>query len=334
MSERSPWLAVLTGWLLASAVLLAVSAGSIYTLAFPDPDDAMRLMEVRDWLAGQSWWDVTQYRLVAGDMHWSRLVDLPLAAVMLLTAPLFGQAGAERIALVIVPLATLLAVLALGAGLTRRVLDTERARLAVLIAPLSVPLLYQLRPMRIDHHGWQVVLALAALFLLLGKPTLRNGAAIGLCLAVLIMISLEGLPIAAALCGIAAIAWAFEPSRRFVLLGIAWSLFASLATLQLATRGLHYAAPLCDAVTFDWVAVAGAAAVAVSFATLAGRAPLALRLGALGLAGCVPLGLLLATAPECVAGPFAQLDPLTRALWYQKVSEGLPSGSNIPAGRS
>jgi hypothetical protein len=331
MSERPLRHAVLTGWLLASAVLLAVSAHSIYALAFPDPDDAMRLMEVRDWLAGQSWWDVTQYRLVAGGMHWSRLVDLPLAAVVLLTAPLFGQAGAERIALVVVPLVTLFAVLALGAGLTRRVLDTERARLAVLIAPLSVPLLYQLRPMRIDHHGWQVVLALAALFLLLGKPTLRNGAAIGLCLAMLIMISLEGLPIAAALCGIAAMAWAFEPSRCLVLLGIAWSLFASLATLQLATRGLHYAAPLCDAVTFDWVAVTGAAAVAVSLTTLAGRLPLALRLGALGLAGCVPLGLLLATAPECVAGPFAQLDPLTRALWYQKVSEGLPFWEQYPS---
>ena len=225
MSERPLWLAVLTGWLLASAVLLAAGAQSIYKLGFPDPDDAMRLMEVRDWLAGQSWWDVGQHRLVGGDMHWSRLVDLPLAAVMLVTAPLFGQAGAERIALVLVPLATLLVVLALGAGLTRRVLDTERARFAVLIAPLSVPLLYQLRPMRIDHHGWQVVLALAALVLLLGKPSLRNGALIGLCLGALIMISLEGLPIAAALCGIAALAWAFEPHRRAALLGIAWSLF-------------------------------------------------------------------------------------------------------------
>jgi hypothetical protein len=332
MSKReSLWPAVLTGWLLTSAVLLAVGAIDIYALRFPDPDDAMRLMEVRDWLAGQSWWDVRQYRLVAGDMHWSRLVDLPLAAVMLVTAPLFGHPGAERIALVVVPLATLLTVLALGAALTRRVLDTERARFAVLLAPLSVPLLYQLRPMRIDHHGWQIVLALAALFLLLGRPSLRNGAVIGLCLGALVMISLEGLPIAVGLCGVAALAWAFEPSRRPMLLGIVWSLFATLATLQLATRGLHYAAPLCDAITPDWIAVVGIAAVAVSLATFAGRAPLLLRLGALVVAGCAPLGMLLAAAPECVAGPFAQLDPLTRALWYERVFEGLPFWRQYPS---
>jgi hypothetical protein len=81
---------------------------------------------------------------------------------------------------------------------------------------------------------------------------------------------------------------------------------------------------MCDAVTLDWVAVAGVAALAVSFATRAGRLPLTLRLGALGLAGCAPIGLLLAVAPECVGGPFAQLDPLTRTLWYEKVLEGLP----------
>ncbi|MDT8758962.1 hypothetical protein MZO42_09660 [Sphingomonas psychrotolerans] len=325
------WPAVLIAWLVASVVLLADSARDMRSLRLPDPDDTMRLMEVRDWLAGQSWWDVRQYHFVAGDMHWSRLVDLPIAAVMLATAPMFGVAGAERIALIVVPLATFLVVLALAAGLTRRVLDTERARAAVLIAPLSIPLLYQLRPMRIDHHGWQVALALAALFLLLGRPSFRNGAWMGICLSGLITVSLEGLPISAALCGIAALAWAFDPARRNMLLGMAWSLFATLALLQLATRGIHYAAPMCDAVTLDWVAVAGMAAFTVSLATLAARAPLALRLGALGLAGCATLGVLLATAPECLGGPFAQLDPLTRALWYEKVSEGLPIWHQSPA---
>ena len=45
-------------------------------------DDAMRLVEVRDLLAGQGWFDLTQYRLSPPGgvaMHWSRLVDVPLA---------------------------------------------------------------------------------------------------------------------------------------------------------------------------------------------------------------------------------------------------------------
>lgn len=44
-------------------------------------DDAMRLVQVRDLLAGQSWFDVTQYRLgleTGTPMHCSRLIDLPI----------------------------------------------------------------------------------------------------------------------------------------------------------------------------------------------------------------------------------------------------------------
>ncbi|RYD49452.1 MAG: hypothetical protein EOP60_13785, partial [Sphingomonadales bacterium] len=330
MIRERLWPTVLIGWAIAVAVLLVVSLSDVRGLAFPDPDDAMRLVEARDWIGGQSWWDVGQHRLAAGDMHWSRLVDIPLALVMLLFRPLLGVAGAEQAALVVVPLLTLLAVLALVAALTRRLLDLERAKLAVLIAPLSVPLLYQLRPMRIDHHGWQVVLALGALHCLVARPAWRSGAIAGLCLAALITISLEGSPIAATLCGIAALAWAFDPGRRPALLGTVWSLFLGVAALHLATRGASYAAPLCDAVSPAWLFVLGVSAIGTTLATLAARAPLALRIGALAMVGIACAALLLRLAPECVAGPFAQLDPLTRTLWYENVSEGLPLWRQFP----
>ena len=74
------------------------------------PDDLLRLQEVRDFLAGQSWFDVTQYRLNppwGAPMHWSRLLDVPLAAVMLLARPLLGTTGAELAAATIVPPAML-----------------------------------------------------------------------------------------------------------------------------------------------------------------------------------------------------------------------------------
>ena len=46
---------------LATAVLLALIAlPQIASFAPGDPDDFMRLLQVRDWLAGQSWWDVRQ----------------------------------------------------------------------------------------------------------------------------------------------------------------------------------------------------------------------------------------------------------------------------------
>jgi hypothetical protein len=72
-------------------LLLLTSARSIVEHRFPDPDDALRLQQVRDWLGGQGWFDLTQHRLdpLHGGvpMHWSRLVDLPLAGVMLALRP-------------------------------------------------------------------------------------------------------------------------------------------------------------------------------------------------------------------------------------------------------
>jgi len=50
-------------------------------------DDAMRLAQVRDLLAGQSWYDLTQWRMNVPfglPMHWSRLIDAPIAGLILI----------------------------------------------------------------------------------------------------------------------------------------------------------------------------------------------------------------------------------------------------------
>lgn len=52
-------------------------------LVLPDTDDAMRLVQIRDLLAGQGWFDMSQHRLMppnGAGMHWSRLVDAPSPA--------------------------------------------------------------------------------------------------------------------------------------------------------------------------------------------------------------------------------------------------------------
>ncbi len=62
-------------------------------------DDAMRLNEMRSWLAGHGWFDLHEARLQppAGyDSHWSRLIDAGLAGLFLLFE-LFGDPlSAER----------------------------------------------------------------------------------------------------------------------------------------------------------------------------------------------------------------------------------------------
>ncbi len=320
------WPTVLGGWTLAALVLCLAFAGSIATLRFPDPDDAMRLLEVRDWLGGQSWWDVGQHRLNGGQfaMHWSRLVDLPIAAAMLVFAPFFVADTANRIAMTVVPLLTLLASMALAADLTRRVSDIERAKLAVLLAPLSIPIVYQMRPLRIDHHGWQIVLAMAATTLLVGRPTLRSGFLAGLALAALVTISLEGLPVAVAISAVAALAWAWEPSRRAFLVGLTTTFFTAALLLHAATRGPAMLAPVCDAVSPGWLAVIGVAAVGLSVATLFGRQSVAVRVGVVLVTGLACMATLGLVTPQCLRGPFATLDPLVYRIWYENVPEGLP----------
>ncbi|MDH7974594.1 hypothetical protein QH494_20580 [Sphingomonas sp. AR_OL41] len=333
MKPPALWPAIAIGWAIAALVLCVAMSRDIAGLWFPDPDDAMRLNQVRDLLAGQSWWDVGQHRFNNGDfaMHWSRLVDLPLAAVIGPLQPLFGTAIATRVAMVVVPLLTLLSVMALAAIITRRLLDTDRARTAVLLAPLSVPLIYQLRPMRIDHHGWQVTFALAAVLALLDKPTRRSGALLGLSLAVLVTISMEGMPIAAAIMGMAALAWAIEPARRDQMLAAIWAWCAGAVLLHVATRGPGMFAPACDAMSPAWIISLGVAALGMTLAALlACRTSPAVRIGALAVAAGGVGATLVLIAPDCLHGPFARLDPLVRTFWYEKVSEGMPVWEQVP----
>ena len=161
---------VVLAWLAASAWMIFSAIPAIRDWRFPDPDDAMRLVQVRDWLAGQSWFDVTQYRLSApqgGPMHWSRLVDLPIAAIILLARPFAGQHGAETAALIIVPLLTLGIAMLLVHRIAFRLMGTRAALLAVLATPLSLGAMKQMKILRIDHHGWQIVLALLAMLAIL-----------------------------------------------------------------------------------------------------------------------------------------------------------------------
>lgn len=317
---------VLIAWAIASMIFVAIAARDIIPLRLGDTDDAMRLLEVRDWLAGQSWWDVAQHRLNGGDfpMHWSRLVDLPLAAVLVATTPLLGVAVATRLALVLVPLLTLLAAMLLVARITQRTAGIEVARYAALLTPLNLPLMAQMKPLRIDHHGWQVVLALAAVACLLGKPTARRGAVTGLALAALLTVSIEGLPIAVTITGVAAGAWAWQPERRASLLGLIWTLFGGALFLHLATRGPAFFLPACDAMSPAWLLTLGVAAPATTAAVLLAPRTMALRLIALAVAGSVTGATLLLYAPQCLAGPFATLPPLAYHVWYLHVAEGRP----------
>lgn len=325
------WLSrVLIMWLVLVLLLLVIDAPMIAVGRFGDPDDALRLMEVRDLLGGQSWFDLHQYRIAAPagvPMHWSRLVDVPLAAMILVLRPLLGGALAETAAIVAVPLLTLLATLMLVGRLTAKFFDTETVGIVCLVTAIGGPLLFQMTPMRIDHHGWQVVLALAALNGLAARDALRGGLVIGVALAALLAISIEGLPMTAVFLGVLALRGFLgePPTRSFAGLATASvALALGSVAIFLGTRGIGDLATHCDQISPIHLALFGVVALGTTQLITLNPARWQVAAGLLVATSAATLALYLGVAPQCRGGAFVALDPVVYHYWYEGVSEGMP----------
>src|SRR3546814_14207249 len=88
-------------WAWSALWYVAQRCGASHWRSLGETDDNRRLMQVRGLLAGQGWYDLRQYRLNPPggfDIHWSRLVDLPIAGLFLLFKPFVGTGEAERLA--------------------------------------------------------------------------------------------------------------------------------------------------------------------------------------------------------------------------------------------
>jgi hypothetical protein len=316
-------------WAMVSAFLIAVNWNAISSLHFSDPDDVLRLIQVRDLVAGQSWFDVTQYRVDAPgggvEMHWSRLVDVPLAIVILVLTPLVGSAMAESVAVILVPMITLACVMLLASRIAWRMWGDEEAVYTALVLVISIPVLFQLSPLRIDHHGWQLVCALIALNGLLARSPRVGGWVIGTAFAIWLSISIEGLPLAALTFAVLAWRWLRDPSAKLWLVSAIQSLAVASTVLFVATRGFNDLANHCDAISFVHLAMFGWGAGVLSLLARAKRITLGAILLGFGIAGGGAIAMMLSAAPQCATGGgFAQVDPLVRDIWLSNVLEGRP----------
>ncbi|MEP7348335.1 MAG: hypothetical protein ABI668_00100 [Sphingorhabdus sp.] len=326
-------------WLLGCALLLVSCRVAIAEWRMGDPDDQLRIVQVRDWIAGQSWWDITQYRMNppdGGPMHWSRLVDVPIAAVILLLRPFLGQMLAEQSAAALVPLLTLGIVLIFYAATVRRLFGSIVALLAALLFLTILPAIAQLVPMRIDHHGWQLALFFVASWALFDRTSpVRAAVIIGVALALWIEISIEGLPFAAVFLGLLALRWV-TPTGQPKNAGEEWSFAVSISALAIGaavffgiTESWSETRNYCDSLSPVHVAIFAVMAMIISAAagcTLIFRRPLPVlaKLAIAGGAGLAGIAVLLMAAPQCAGDAFAELDPLVRQYWFMRVPEGMP----------
>jgi len=307
----------------AVTVATYLLAGSGPTLS---TDDAMRLVQVRDLLAGQGWYDLTQYRLSPPEgvvMHWSRLIDVPIAFLIRVTDWAVPAALAERLALTVWPAALLLAFLMGMVRLARDLADDSAARLALIFAALMAPVLQHFRPGAIDHHNAQLVLMVWTLALLIRERP-RDSAIAGALCALSLAIGQEMAPIIAVTAALVTLRWILrgEASRSFaaafaLAFGIA-SLIAFVATVPPA----RYLAASCDALSIVQVSIAVCGGFGLAMLT-GWRALNTTRkriAGAAGLGEIVSVVVVLGF-PTCLGDPYGQLEPHLAALWLGNVSE-------------
>lgn len=315
--------------LLCVALTIAFAWPAIVGFQFTDPDDIMRLLEVRAWLGGQSWFDVTQYRLdppTGFAMHWSRFVDLPIGALIALFRPWASQRLAETLALVIVPVITLTIVTLTVSTMTRRLFGTGVALLAALFCFLNAGTFSAIWPMRIDHHGWEAAAGLGIAFFLTRDRRPRDAALAGLCAACWTHISLEGIAFTVGAAAWLGLRWLIAPvEERGRLPAFLAALAGAAILLFLAThRPALLARTYCDAISPVHIVVF-ATATLLTFAA-AWLRPIAwpLRAAALAVAAVACGAIYVSWAPQCAKGPFATLSPLVYRIWYLNVLEGLP----------
>ena len=321
------WPKVLLAWLVVSVLLVLRQWAAIRGFELVDPDDALRLVQVRDLIAGQGWFELFQHRIgPAGGTatHWSRLVDLPLAATIVLLAPLVGQANAELAGLIAVPLATLLCAMALAARLAARLLGEKAGWFTCLVWVLALPAVMQLQPMRIDHHGWQIVAALGAANALLARDPRTGGWIAGLSLAAGLSISLELLPFTALVAAVLGLRWLRDAQTRDWLRHTMLALATGSVAFYLATRGLSAVENHCDTISPAYLAGFGFAAALVGAIAVLPQVSRPMLVALLGTAAVMTGALYLQLAPQCRSGPFAALDPLVYQVWYVNVLEGMP----------
>lgn len=321
-------------WLRITLVAWAVIAGwwlwtrwsGVEWLALGDTDDNMRLMQVRGLLAGQGWYDLTQYRLnppTGLDIHWSRLVDLPIAALILALQPFVGTPWAERLACGIAPMLPLAVAMAALVFTVRRLIAPAAYPLAIIIMLGGTAAMLMFQPMRIDHHGWQLAMLTLTVAGLADRRGARGGLIVGLASATSLTIGLEMLPYAAMAGAIVTLRWVWDAddARRLtayaVSLGggsaLGFALFASNANQALR----------CDALTPVWLSVLIAAGALLFVMTRIDPVQREARLALAVAAGAVIAVGFAALFPQCLARPEGVSDELART-WLNNVREAKP----------
>ncbi len=290
-------------------------------------DDKMRLLQVRGLMAGQSWFDTVQYRLGFDDgvqIHWSRFVDLPIAAIIWTAGWFVPVAQAETVAFVVWPLLLFTATYLVVCRVTFYFLGNEYN----LFAPLMVVVLLiesgQFSIGRLDHHNVQILCMMIALMAAFSaQDSMKNGLIGGIAAGFSLTIGLETLPYVAWLCIWPAVllVWNGEKfAQRVKGFGLGFGLI--FIFVYLLTWPVDRSSFRCDDFGLDLgsIGVLGAIGLALCAHLTAHRSAL-IRMASIAALAVVTIAFAVIFAPACLDNPMNQLHPIVLTDWLERIVE-------------
>ncbi|MCT2576689.1 MAG: GtrA family protein [Mesorhizobium sp.] len=330
-----------TGWkhdllLALCATLLVLGLNAIS--GFPtiadlgaDNDSMLRLVEVRDLLAGQGWFDLHQYRMgLTGGfvMHWSRLVDTPIALIIFTFQALGAStAAAEKAAQIIWPLSLYGLTIFVILRASRRLAGTDVAMPALVLSTAALFFIGIFHPGTLDHHNVQLLLTAASLWLMTEAPFRRSAALLsGLCAGLTLAVGMETAPYVAALGACAAVLFIFDERERQTARGFgigfaAIALVVLVATIPPSAWGVAE----CDAFSaFQFVIAALSGFGLAAIAGLPGQSTAKRRFLSMSALAVAIAAVALLFFPQCLASPYAGMDERIRTYWLNDVVEAQP----------
>jgi hypothetical protein len=329
---QSPRIVIILGlaWLAIVAQLIAAHwSETAQTLS--DMDDAMRLVQVREFLAGRGWFDLHEMRLGPPDgynPHWSRLIDAGIAGLFLMLRPFTDAAFAERLVRTVWPMLWLIPTMTGAAAIAWRLAGRTAAPIALLLTAVGLPAFQHFIPGRIDHHNVQIALSvlLVAATVWSDRVAWAAAAAGGLTGAAM-AIGFEGVPYVVLAGAALALRFVCDPdgARPLARYGM-WAAGSVAVAFAVSVGPAHWGGTACDAIAINSaaaviVATLGLAISAAAPAAASSGASWPVRAAGVAVSGLVAVVVFVAIEPQCLAGPFAMMDPRVREIWFSHVSE-------------
>lgn len=322
-SEPPLFVIVLIFW--AAFAIAVISSRILNPQLFEssDPDAFLRLVQVRDLLAGQGWFDLVQHRMDPPGgalLHWSRLIDAPIAGLILL-GNLFGTG--ETFALTVWPVILLLPMIGSAAAIASTLAGRAAAVWTLVLALFFIDPLLAYLPNDIDHHNAQIALMMATVAFALRIPRgIRFGFFAGVTSALTLAIGLEMLPHVAIVGAFIALRWAITGRAGLQVATYGMTLAFAPALLFLLTAS-SAAATACDSLSFAYVVPLAIVGLGLAVAAVLGGGQV-VRIVALACISVAGAAVFAGVWPQCLSGPYGFLSPELKEVWLRNVTEAQP----------